>query len=873
MQHFGKLTPVIFSVFATFLNITSVSAAINVGYSESFENIANISELSPIWSTSGTSNRIWTVDTTQFSNGTKSLKSGPIGDSQSTSVQFTDNFVSDGRLVFDVMASAEGLGFDYLTVEVDGLEVFRRGSSTHLGVYNIEKWNSISLDLKSGTHTIRWNYLKDISSADRLDAIWIDNLRYKNPSGSFASSNGNILATIPGNLLEVNTEDAAVISSIPLSGDIDNSKLSYGDFVVTEIPSIAMLAIDISVADVYPTNLKFIDLGPVSPSPGWINYSLSNTQSGREIDSSIAYYGNTYYIANAVASDGGIVTIDLTVSNPSPQMHHIGTAYYDIYIASDGLLYAVQSGGYTIDVFNLSDLETPVRTITVSPFNSVYSIAVSNSGEIFGLGSFNMINHLNANGSLIKSVDLTNEISSFFSDIAIDSNGTLVVGSSSSELVITDINLAKFKYVLLSESDYQPVFFDFTRTVVIDADHDNMPDAWENLNGLDSTRNDANEDLDSDNLTNIDEYHQGTKPNVADTDGDGLNDGDEVHTYATSPTIADTDGDGLNDGTEISMGTNPNNVDSDGDGDNDNVDPDPLNPNITLLDIDGDGMPNSWENQYNNTNANLADAEGDLDSDGLTNLREYQASTNPDSADTDNDGLNDGAEINLGTDPNNPDSDGDGDLDGVDPNPLDPNINSNNPNNGDSDGDGMPDSWENQYTNTNANVADANGDLDADGLNNLQEFQASTNPDLADTDGDGDLDGVDPNPLDANITQIDIDGDGLPNNWENLYNNCNVNVADAGNDGDGDGLTNLQEFQANTNPDLADTDGDGVNDGIEIQQGSNPLVADQNGNPTQSSNSNGNKSDDSGGGAINPFLLITGVTLVFARIRRRKQTN
>lgn len=54
-----------------------------------------------------------------------------------------------------------------------------------------------------------------------------------------------------------------------------------------------------------------------------------------------------------------------------------------------------------------------------------------------------------------------------------------------------------------------------------------------------------------------------------DSDGDGLSDYDEVHTYGTAPTVADTDGDGVNDGDEISAGTNPNNRDSDGDGVND----------------------------------------------------------------------------------------------------------------------------------------------------------------------------------------------------------------------------------------------------------------------------------------------------------------
>lgn len=81
---------------------------------------------------------------------------------------------------------------------------------------------------------------------------------------------------------------------------------------------------------------------------------------------------------------------------------------------------------------------------------------------------------------------------------------------------------------------------------------------------------------------------------LADTDGDGLTDFDEVTLYGTDPTLADTDADGLDDGEEIEMAAGTGcpdalDPDSDGDtlldGDEVDLDLDPCNP-----DTDGDGL-------------------------------------------------------------------------------------------------------------------------------------------------------------------------------------------------------------------------------------------------------------------------------------------
>lgn len=60
-----------------------------------------------------------------------------------------------------------------------------------------------------------------------------------------------------------------------------------------------------------------------------------------------------------------------------------------------------------------------------------------------------------------------------------------------------------------------------------DRDHDHMPDRWEVRHHLNTHRNDAQRDADHDGLRNLAEFRAGTDPRRADSDGDGLDDGDE----------------------------------------------------------------------------------------------------------------------------------------------------------------------------------------------------------------------------------------------------------------------------------------------------------------------------------------------------------
>lgn len=99
----------------------------------------------------------------------------------------------------------------------------------------------------------------------------------------------------------------------------------------------------------------------------------------------------------------------------------------------------------------------------------------------------------------------------------------------------------------------------------VDTDNDCLPDSVETALGLNPNIPDTDgdgvfdgeEDNDDDGLTNCAEVIQGTDPGRADTDGDGLGDGQEALVLGTDPTRQDTDGDGLDDNEEIALQTNP----------------------------------------------------------------------------------------------------------------------------------------------------------------------------------------------------------------------------------------------------------------------------------------------------------------------------
>jgi len=210
---------------------------------------------------------------------------------------------------------------------------------------------------------------------------------------------------------------------------------------------------------------------------------------------------------------------------------------------------------------------------------------------------------------------------------------------------------------------------------------------------------------------------------------------------------------------------------------------------IVLPDLDKDGI------------ADVNDT--DIDGDGLLNVDEEKLTSDPFNKDTDGDGKLDGEEFKK-------DSDEDGVSD-----VLESNIK-------DKDNDGVVDELD-------ADDNSVNNDSDKDGYTNIEEKKAGTNPLDAnskpvalDTDKDGKLDKIekgkdadgDGKGDEVESSKLDADSDGVVDELDAEDNNPN-------NDTDNDGMSNIDEKSAGTNPldpnskVEPDTDKDGKLDKIE----------------------------------------------------------
>ena len=164
-------------------------------------------------------------------------------------------------------------------------------------------------------------------------------------------------------------------------------------------------------------------------------------------------------------------------------------------------------------------------------------------------------NVITLNAPIVKQNQITSDLPSV--------NATTVIGltTHSSNMYINTLMSLKDGIIQMDgepdEHKYSDPLVSFAIKVknkasgmpIVDTDHDGMPDFFEIIYGLDlNDPTDANEDIDQDGLTNLQEYNLDTLIYFSDTDSDGEKDGEDL-----SPLGEDADNDNIADIFDLNL--------------------------------------------------------------------------------------------------------------------------------------------------------------------------------------------------------------------------------------------------------------------------------------------------------------------------------
>ena len=401
----------------------------------------------------------------------------------------------------------------------------------------------------------------------------------------------------------------------------------------------------------------------------------------------------------------------------------------------------------------------------------------------------------------------------------------------------------------------------------LDLDGSGLPDWYEMLYALQPASPALSAlDSDGDGLSNMQEYARRSHPRRADTDGDGLLDGEES---AANTLTADSDGDGLSDAVEAraALPTNPNLADTDGDGvidrleyqrGTDATDHPTNSPTFTGWIPQFTTSPARWEWNLENVQLVWDHTVGALapdiwNEDQLLILAVINQSST--------DWRTFGMELRYfrgsltylfdiqhggGFSYHNQPTWGIWDTDFNDP-PADLTAALGFSGFGPSDISdrlrfrllatraALSNSWHitfdlhnltrssNVISRSFTNYMARNSALD-NGTAQWKNYDGVTNiPTLLPHPGVRLF--ISPTPLEnlpAFSAHRDTDNDGMPDGWETSNNFNSASAADATGDADGDGLNHRDEYLAGTHPHLRDSDGDGVSDATERSLSTDP---------------------------------------------------
>jgi hypothetical protein len=186
----------------------------------------------------------WFIQGQEVFDGDFSIRSGAIGNNQTSEISVEYNVLNQGNINFFAKASSEqgnsGTFYDYLSFYIDNEQMVVIGGESD--------WNEYSFMVTPGLHTFRWVYEKDNAGSSGQDCAWLDNIIF--PPGSIPPLNidfGDLNEDDNINVLDV----VLTVSSVLGYGDLTSDQTLAADINMDGVVNIidVTMIIDMLFAD------------------------------------------------------------------------------------------------------------------------------------------------------------------------------------------------------------------------------------------------------------------------------------------------------------------------------------------------------------------------------------------------------------------------------------------------------------------------------------------------------------------------------------------------------------------------------------------------------------------------------------------------
>lgn len=264
------------------------------------------------WETSGNAN--WDISTQNPYEGTYAIKSGDIGDQQSTELSISYTILVDSEISFFRKVSSES-NYDYLSFYIDNS--MQEEWSGEVG------WAESSYNVTAGPHTFKWKFDKDGSVSNGSDCGWVDYIVL--PSGAIqgvlASFNADQTNICEGGTVNFNDNSSGDIiswdwtfqSGNPSTSSEQNPEVTYSDagsYLVSLTVSDGTNSNTLTIPDYI--NVLTTPAIPDEPDGPGFTYSLpgyTNTYVIPEVPGAASYFWNLYPTEAGTVSGNGIECI------------------------------------------------------------------------------------------------------------------------------------------------------------------------------------------------------------------------------------------------------------------------------------------------------------------------------------------------------------------------------------------------------------------------------------------------------------------------------------------------------------------------------------------------------------------------------------